>query len=338
MPHQQSSIALLALVAAAALTPHAAAQKILSCADVECPIIPAGGRVAKCTVADKTFEMVGISQIDVGDNDNLAGLSWTKAVTAKDKEDNGKKTREFEQLFYLGTPLGFRTDGMRACALFFNKVSDRVKFGNDTTPVEIGQGTCGDAMTSNCVNAILERAKSVDLSGFRDTDDACERLEKEFEDNLDAACQSFATGSKWVDVEAEGSDDDDDDDDAPQPIVGDRNSTSNCWPTSTKSNDLRLVYDRDEDGDFLAGTANKNFFGITPVLTVFFPRNGTNSTSSAITSVEAQLTCVKAIDLNTALRDSLSSGNDESAASGPNAGVLGIWAGLAAVVLAVILG
>jgi hypothetical protein len=78
-----------------------------------------------------------------------------------------------------------------ACAVFFYQVAN-ISFPGD---VEIAQGTCQAAMGDNCVNAIVKRAMSVDVSGLG-ISDACNKLQSTFEDNLDTACANF-TGSVW---------------------------------------------------------------------------------------------------------------------------------------------
>lgn len=49
-------------------------------------------------------------------------------------------------------------------------------------------------------------------------------------------------------------------------------------------------------GDLEAETLVDNFFGVTPILTVFFPGAG----NSLVSGQEAQLTCLKTMDLTTA--------------------------------------
>ncbi len=235
-----SSLALAVLVTA----PRAAAN-ILSCADVGCPIT-SGTTAATCTVVDRTFNAVGVVGIDssVG---SLKGLSWVKGVGAH----NANSTeRAFDQSFYLGTPGTFDFDGTGACVLFFTQVSDRVKFGDgDVTRT---QGTCHDAMTDSCVSALVDRAKKVDFQGLSGTA-ACDKLQKDFSDNLDSACASFAVGSRWTGIQAKGkcvphqqtrTDSNNSalsGDGAPDPISSQQNKTSSCWPVLPKSDELTFI-------------------------------------------------------------------------------------------------
>ena len=89
-------------------------------------------------------------------------------------------------------------------------------------------------------------------------------------------------------------------------------------------------------GNYDASTVVKNFFSITPILTVFFPGNGSNGLVSA---QEAQLTCLKAIDLTTASNATQSpDGGDSAAGRLIGSSSLAIWGGLISMGFAVLLG
>ncbi|KAK4135049.1 hypothetical protein BT67DRAFT_379092 [Trichocladium antarcticum] len=225
MPHQN----LLAIASAVLAAVTRGEAKILSCADVDCPIA-SGSTSANCTVVDKAFNAVGVATLDT-DIEGFNDLSWLKAVGA---QDVGEKRRVFDQSFYLGTPDDFDFGGAGACALFFSEVSDRVRFGDDDA--RRTTGTCAQALTDSCVSALVDRAKAVDLDGLSSTA-ACQKLGRDLSDNLDTECSSFATGKKWTGIKAQalsgkGS---------PEPISDKQNATSNCWPILPKHNNLRLV-------------------------------------------------------------------------------------------------
>jgi hypothetical protein len=191
-----SSRTFFTLASAVLATVHGASAEILSCADVECPITP-GTTSATCTVADKTFNSVGIASLDT-DIEALKGLSWVKAVGA---EDASNDERVFDQTFYLGTPDDFDFDDTGACALFFKQVSDRVKFGDGDA--RNTQGTCAEALSTPCVSALIDRARNVDLQGLSGSA-ACEQLRRDFVGNLDSACSDFADGDHWRGLVAQG--------------------------------------------------------------------------------------------------------------------------------------
>ncbi|KAL2194406.1 hypothetical protein P885DRAFT_43191 [Corynascus similis CBS 632.67] len=242
----------ITLASAALAIAHSARAEILSCADVECPIPNPNVTSSTCTVADKTFNAVGILNLDTG--------------------------RIYDQAFYLGTPEDFDFDDTGACALFFTEVSDRVKFGNGD--VRNTQGTCGQALSDSCVSALTDRAKKVDLKGLSSRA-ACEKMQKDFSDNLDSACSAVAQGDRWTGIKAKALSGNA----SPERISGRQNSTSNCWPVLPKTHDLTLIE-----------SINKTSLVSEPV---------------------AQLTCLKTIDLTTASNDTKSpnGGDDEGASS-----------------------
>ena len=167
-------------------------QTIVGCADVECPTM-SGSTSAECKLSNKTFTAVGLARIPV-EADSLQGLSWVEGVAVT---DSGGKNRTFDKSFYLGTPPQLTLNGTGACALFFSQVSERVLFGKEDEDQSATQGTCDQAMSEKCVSAIISRAEALALDGLSSTE-ACTKLEKEFQDNLDSECASSAPGNKWV--------------------------------------------------------------------------------------------------------------------------------------------
>ncbi|KAK5655138.1 hypothetical protein OQA88_6037 [Cercophora sp. LCS_1] len=272
---------------------------IQSCADVGCPPRQSGLGV-ECRITNKTYAMVGVSDIP-----GTTGLKWLETADVRDTD-----RRHFIRDFYLGTDPGFNISSTRACALFFANVSSNVEFKPDeiSGSQSVAQGTCAQALSEQCVSRMLERAKGVNVQGIS-TDAACAKLRTAFEEDLDDECASFATGASWVGIETaalSGLT-------APQAITPQQNTSSNCWRIQPKSYDLTLVMTIDRIGNGLISTAEKHIFAITPILTVFFP-SGNRTTVSAIQS-DAQLTCMRVIDLDERSLANMSPGVPESGAS-----------------------
>lgn len=106
----------------------------------------------------------------------------------------------------IGSPQGFdllknaSASGYGACALFFTNVTNSVKF--DGGNIETAVGTCNDALSSDCVNALLKQA--TDVASNSSTPDMCETLLSEFTTNRVPQCSSFATGDRWQDLKVQG--------------------------------------------------------------------------------------------------------------------------------------
>jgi hypothetical protein len=169
-------------------------RTIQSCADVQCPTKSTTATVA-CTLTNETYTNVGVSKIP-----DTSGLTWVEAIVGKDLE-----TRHFFKDFFLATdPALDNVAGAGACAIFFTKVSGKVKWTESTFPVDVAQGTCAQAMSDQCVSKLIQRAKGVGLQGLRG-EEACSKLKSAFATNLDAECGDFATGTTgWTGVEARG--------------------------------------------------------------------------------------------------------------------------------------
>lgn len=167
-------------------------ETIVGCADVQCPT-KSGSTSAECKLVDKTFTAVGLARIPVKE-DSLEGLSWVEGVAVT---NSGDKNRTFDKSFYLGTPAQLNLNGTGSCALFFSQVSERVYFGKEGEDQSTAQGTCDQAMSEKCVSALIARAEDLEYEGLS-SKEACEKLEKDFQDNLDSECASAAPGSKWV--------------------------------------------------------------------------------------------------------------------------------------------
>ncbi|RDL39947.1 uncharacterized protein BP5553_04287 [Venustampulla echinocandica] len=245
---------------------------IVGCIDVDCPTGPGSITTVQCTVVDKTFHTIRLAPIEL----------LPRTTT-------------------LETPPDTNLTGTGACAVFFGKVSDRASFSGSSRVIEESEGTCQEAIGTDCVNALVKRATNVDVKGLGNVE-ACSKLETAFKENLDDACKSIATDSKWKGLSVKGNG-------AAKPITTAQNSTSNCWPIVPKQYDLALVNSADTPGDFTSTSVYNNLFGITPILTLFYPGNG-----SLITEAEAQMTCMKTKGLNSA--ENATKANSENGANG----------------------
>lgn len=180
---------------------------IVGCAAVDCPST-SNSTSADCRVADRNSTVIGLAnfQTSVVKDD----LTWSQGVSTYDNVDpNVDNDRIYEKNFYLGLPQGLdltanaTKSGYGACALFFTQVTDRVKFGGDDLATSFG--TCNDALTADCVNALLKQA--TDASGSfnsSSTADACKSLQSAFTDKLASQCSRAATGDKWQGLEGRG--------------------------------------------------------------------------------------------------------------------------------------
>ena len=178
---------------------------IVGCSEVDCPT--AGNTTsAECKVADRTFSLIGLASFDTPVTSD--DFTWTEGIQAFDNSDpKAALDRTYEKSFYLGTPQGFdliknaTTSGYEVCALFFTKVADSVEFdgGKNETTV----GTCSDALTSACVDALLKQATDIASSNSKKSQ-SCSKLLSDVTNNLVPECSRIATGDKWDGLQVQG--------------------------------------------------------------------------------------------------------------------------------------
>ncbi|KAI1115296.1 hypothetical protein F5Y14DRAFT_410827 [Nemania sp. NC0429] len=278
---------------------------IVGCAQLDCPASTADTANDNCTVADKSFTYVGLTQL-TSSQESLQRLSWTKGFKIIDLPNNN---RTFQNSFYLGSPPDLELRGTGACSVFLHGVSASLAFGGDEGRNETSQGTCADAMGSECVSALLDRAKSFFQDPANDNTsntNRCSALQEHLHNNVDGPCLRISGGS-WTNLSSTGLTGDG----SPQPISQEDNSTSTCWPVLPKQNQLTHVTDYTVPGTLLAKDAETALLAITPILTVFYPARE----ESVVRDVDASLTCVKVLGPPRASLDTISDGSGEGFAA-----------------------
>jgi hypothetical protein len=178
-------------------------QTIVGCVELECPPSSTDNANDNCTVADSSFPYVGLTRIPTENKDLAGKLSWTKGFNIADSPDNG---RTFHSAFYLGTPPDLDLSDTGACAVLLHGASAALSFDKIDTNRDTAQGTCSDAMGSDCVTALLDRAKKL-LDSFGNdipsSEDACAKLQDDLDKNMDNACLSISKGS-WTNLTSAG--------------------------------------------------------------------------------------------------------------------------------------
>jgi len=298
------NVAALALFASTSFAVDLGAP-LVGCAEVDCPTAGDNTTSAECTLASATYNVIGLGNIDTSSSISADGdLSWTEGVSAIANSDNTGYT--FEKDFYLGTPPNFNMSGTGGCALFLAKVSDKVVFPGNNTADTVG--TCADAMSQDCVDALVKQATdAAGTFGKNSTQGACQSLQNEFLANLPDACSIYAENGSWGTINVA--------DLTIDPLTSAENSSSNCYPTLPKTNDLTNILSFNTTSDNSAAAITTNLYAITPILTLFYPGNGT-----LISKPEAQLTCMKA-NGETDAANSTESSTDDNTGAGAHTGV-----------------
>lgn len=181
---------------------------IVGCSAVDCPT-SAYSTSAECKVANRTLSLIGLSNFNTPVT--FDDFAWTEGIQVYNNPDpKADLDRIYEKNFYLGTPQGFNlienatASEYEVCALFFTKVRDSVEFEGGKNQGAIG--TCSDALTSACVDALLKQATDiVARSNLSDSEPSCSKLLSEVANNLVPECSRIATGDKWDGLQVQGS-------------------------------------------------------------------------------------------------------------------------------------
>jgi hypothetical protein len=128
-----------------------------------------------------------------GASKEFGKLTWTEALR---NEQTGPDFTVYKD-YYLGTESNKNFDKMHGCALFFSDVNPEnahygPKDGKKPDDTKNDNGSCEAALSKDCANALLERAKKIPT-----TTNYCYNLLVSFENELDAACADFAKKDKY---------------------------------------------------------------------------------------------------------------------------------------------
>lgn len=208
---------------------------LVGCKAVSCPI---EGTEDRCTVAEDTFLGIGTAPIpDVPSS--LEGLSLVKGVNRTDGD-------EFRSVYYLGTPPDIDINDLAGCAVIFNDPPAKTfqypkelagpKDDNgethNVTDTAAANGACSEVIDQACIDRLTEQARSI----VNDADgDSCAQLEDELNSSSFDECSSSWLGSSTlgnltVTLLANL-----------QTISGSQNSSSDCWPVVSKSDNLTEI-------------------------------------------------------------------------------------------------
>ncbi|KAE8146910.1 hypothetical protein BDV25DRAFT_161527 [Aspergillus avenaceus] len=261
---------------------------IVGCREASCP--SSNGNY-HCTVGQNNFTDVGLARIpDVPSP--LNGLSWVKGVSVEDKGriDKSEQNRQIKSTYYLGTPSNLNTTSLNGCAVFFHDALSKqfqqpkslTSNGTDranTTDIPASYGTCPDVIDQRCIDALQKRAQDVARNGT-----SCTALFQDLRrSSLDECSALTRTGLGNFTVTPLNES---------APLTQSRNSSSDCWPVLPKSDNLTQITDHTVMTNGTATALTSQLYKITPILTVFFPANGSNS---LVDSPSSQLTCLKAV-------------------------------------------
>ena len=176
--------------------------QLLGCDDINCPIDPHNDGAANCQLGNATIATLGIAQI----NTSLSPepLTWTVGGTLVDSE----LTRTWGQGFYLGQPSALNlqsSGGVGACGIFLHGASSSLEFhqGLLSSQIESDNGSCGDALTPECVSELEAQALQVAQSvEFFDGSVTCGLIAGQISANVPSSCRQIP--DLWTNISSHG--------------------------------------------------------------------------------------------------------------------------------------
>ncbi|CAD0096272.1 unnamed protein product [Aureobasidium vineae] len=137
-------------------------------------------------------------------------------------------------------------------------------------------------MGDNCVGDLTARAEQLARSSSSsDADTFCRTIADGLQENSSSSCYILSQKPRIEAVALTGST-------APKTISSAENTTSNCWPTLPKTNDLTKVFEYDHVAQL---NETVPWLGYTPLITVFAPLD-----NNPDRDIEVNLACMKIVD------------------------------------------
>ncbi|KAH0362603.1 hypothetical protein KCU65_g7950, partial [Aureobasidium melanogenum] len=139
-------------------------------------------------------------------------------------------------------------------------------------------------MGENCVEDLYAKVVGMARSNAdADVSDFCKNIAVGLQSSAPSSCYILNQQPRIEAVALTGPD-------AKQAITSSENSTSNCWPTLPKTNDLTKVFEYDHVAQL---NQTVPWLGYTPLINVFAPVG--NDTD---VDVEVNLSCMKVVDFD----------------------------------------
>ncbi|THZ05958.1 hypothetical protein D6C95_02613 [Aureobasidium pullulans] len=167
-------------------TQTSAQSGLLSCANVDCPILD-NTAISNCSVAGASYSVIGLTSIQSLSGSNL---EWTIAVNQSKTGNNSLINRAF----YLGVESSnfFESQGQSACSFFFTTLDDGPLFYDSMTPVSTDcTSRDGTGFSSQCISDLKSQANNLATS---DTS-ICNSIAQTLQDDPPSSC---SLASVWT--------------------------------------------------------------------------------------------------------------------------------------------
>ncbi|KAG9857901.1 hypothetical protein KCU98_g719, partial [Aureobasidium melanogenum] len=262
---------------------HAQAEILQGCAAVHCPNRYEDMLSSACQVVSTDMRLIGLMTTQ---SELVNDLTWTVGDSGLQSTIVGNE-RTVTRSFYLGTPdsinLTASNLSFKGCAIFVvSPETGAYQVYGQGAPQYTSTASCVGSMGEHCVEdlyaKVIELARSnaiTDVSAF------CKNIAVGLQDSPPSSCYILSQQPRIEAVALTGPS-------AQQAITSSENSTSNCWPTLPKTNDLTKIFEYDHVAQL---NETVPWLGYTPLISVFAPVG--NDTER---DAEVNLACMKIVD------------------------------------------
>ncbi|CAD0108412.1 unnamed protein product [Aureobasidium uvarum] len=266
------------------LSKHIYAQTLQGCAAVDCPNRYVDMLSPTCQVESTDMRLVGLlsTESQLAQTD----LTWTIGDSGLQSTIQGDE-RTVTRSFYLGTPekldLTSSDLAFKGCAIFIiSPETGAYQVYDQGASQYVNTASCVGSLGETCVGDLTARVEQLArLSSESNAYTFCRNIADALQETPPSSCYILSQKPRIEAVVLTGSS-------APKTITLGENSTSNCWPTLPKTNDLTKVFEHDHVAQL---NETVPWLGYTPLITVLAPFD--NITES---EVEVNLTCMKIVD------------------------------------------
>jgi hypothetical protein len=281
MPYTTSSLRTLYFLAFLGLLQQTHGQTLQGCAAINCPNRYENMLSPTCQVSTTDMSLIGIlSTTSTLLNTNL---TWTIGDSGLQSTITGNQ-RTVTRSFYLGTPAAVNLRSaveVKGCAIFvIDSERGAYQVYEQGASQYVNTASCAGSMGQTCVDDLTSKVEGLARStSDNNTNLFCDSIANGLQHSPPSNCYILTQQPLIHAIPLTGSS-------APHPITETQNSTSNCWPTLPKTNDLAKVFEYDHIANLTEWVA---WLGYTPLIAVF-------ASGDATRDVEVEVQCMKIVD------------------------------------------
>ncbi|KAI1931760.1 hypothetical protein LOZ66_001749 [Ophidiomyces ophidiicola] len=264
-------------------TKHASSQ-IAGCKDVSCPVGHFNS-MHECNIGNTSLSNIGVATVH-SKLDPKAIFTWTFGIEWISIPLKGNFF-SFNRNYLFSSPSSLDLTDEKlpfdGCALLFEGVAAFLRFSNSDEKT----WTCPSLLGDQCLNDLLSQAVAeLKAANGNQTKSTCEALGNKMQhQHAPSSCAHVYQG-QWGRVTAKA-------------LTGPSHLShvpkGECYPTTEKNNNI-TIFEKTEVRvavDYV--NLRRAIHGVTPIMTLFWHKNGSASYPGILTAPEATLSCLRPV-------------------------------------------